>query len=594
VRLGRNIVLITAFIGLAGVAAVYLPSWKSADDGVVRILPLVARIDIDHLGAPSWDGRFVPYRNNQAQLWLYNVGTTQTQRVLDRPQNARQNFQHFLISPDGSQVAYLLESLDGASQLKILNADGSGERLLFADPKYLVVNPTSWSTDGRSIAAILSEKEDVSSVGVINVSDGSLRILYGNKSVTNAKFSPDGRFVAYEEARDVFAVSSAGGPPIPVVLHPANDTLFGWAPDGRLAFRSDRSGKNDIWTVEFQDGKVGPAPRVLWQDFNFTPLGITKAGDFYYNRSEIRNQLYAAEVDSAGGLLAPPAGTGNTRTEGKNKAPDYSPDGTFLAYVSELKESQELRVHIRTLANGAERDLPLPMPRVDQIRWYPDNSAILIRGGGSNHYGLYRLELNKDIDKSGKLTAVLTEGIGNYPAVNPTFSLDGRYLYYMALPSPDAAVLMRLDLSNGVLKEVLRPQQGFLRMFSLSPDGTQIVYDVRPPGTSRDQIYVAPLSGGQSKLLRESDSVRAWGGLAWADRKTVLFHHPDSYGVRLDDLLRVSLNGDPVQTLASTSAVIRIAMHPDGRHITWESQEWRDELLSIHNLFIKNPTFKQP
>jgi len=373
------------------------------------------------------------------------------------------------------------------------------------------------------------------------------------------------------------------------VSDPSDDRLIGWAPDGRLAFSSDRSGTRDIWTLEFHDGKITEAPKPLWKNFSAYPLGITTGGDLLYNRSEIRNGLYSADLDASGQPVAPPVGTGDERFDGNNRAPDYSPDGKSLAYVSGIKDSPTPGIHIRNLVTHAERELPLPMPQVDQIRWYPDGRAILIRGGGSNHYGFFRLA----VDKPQEPTPVLTEGVGMYPAVNPTFSPDGKYLYYLALPSPDTAALMRLDLATGTRKEVLRPKQGFLRLFAISRDGTQILFDARPPGSSRDQIYLAPLSGGQPKLLTEVDSIRAFGGLAWADTKAAFFHRPDPYGLRMDDLLRLPLDGSPPAKLASAGALIRIAVHPDGRRITWESQEWRDELLSVHNLFINNPIFQQ-
>jgi len=341
VRPGHIIILGTVLVGLAAVAAVYTPSWKSTDDGAFRILPLLASMNIDRMGPPSWDGRFVPYRNNKAELMLYNVATKESHRVLDHPASERQGILQFIASPDGSRIAYQLESLDGPGQLRIVNADGSGDRLLFTDPKYATIKPTSWSQDGQSIAAILTEKDDASSVGVIKVSDGSLRVLRRSSRLTNAMFSANSRFIAYTEARDIFVIPSAGGAPVGVVVHPANDNLLGWAPDGRLAFTSDRSGKNDIWAVEFHEGKPAQAPQVLSEDFNLTPLGITATGDLVYDRSEMENQLSTAELDAAGRLVAPPTNLGGGRYEEKNSAPDYSRDGNFLAYVSGMKGSQQ-------------------------------------------------------------------------------------------------------------------------------------------------------------------------------------------------------------------------------------------------------------
>ena len=63
-----------------------------------------------------------------------------------------------------------------------------------------------------------------------------------------ARFSPDGRFIAFDQqarggaARpDIFVVASDGSRKTPLVQHPANDLLIDWSPDGRyILFSSDR------------------------------------------------------------------------------------------------------------------------------------------------------------------------------------------------------------------------------------------------------------------------------------------------------------------------------------------------------------------
>ncbi len=90
----------------AGITAMALASaalWKSPADNSVRIQQLLMRPDIDGAGALSWDGRFLPYRNNNAELMLYRIDTGQSQRVLSQPENVRRNFLNFIASPDGSQ-----------------------------------------------------------------------------------------------------------------------------------------------------------------------------------------------------------------------------------------------------------------------------------------------------------------------------------------------------------------------------------------------------------------------------------------------------------------------------------------------------------
>ena len=92
----------------------------------------------------------------------------------------------------------------------------------------------------------------------------------------------------------------------------------------------------------------------------------------------------------------------------------------------------------------------MPLPKIDQLRWYPDGEAILLRGRDlANRYGFYRLDT-----ESVHLTPILTEGVPSHAAVNGMFSPDGKYLYYLGLPNLTLRLLMRLDLRTGKPREV--------------------------------------------------------------------------------------------------------------------------------------------
>jgi hypothetical protein len=107
--------------------------------------------------------------------------------------------------------------------------------------------------------------------------------------------------------------------------------------------------------------------------------------------------------------------------------------------------------------------------------------------------------------ETGTKSVVLAEGVARAAAANPTFSPDGKYLYYES-PATDPAspVLMRLDVASGQKQEVFRPNTGYLRLYALSPDGSQIVFNWRKES---DLLYVLPATGGEPKLLYEYPKV---------------------------------------------------------------------------------------
>lgn len=435
------------------------------DDGVVRIRPLLQRPDIDGAGAVSADGRFLPYRNTSAQLMLYNTETGQSQVVLREPENVRRNFLNFIASPDGSRIAYMLESADGGGELRVLKSDGTGEKVLFANPKYTYYNPRSWSHDGRWIGAVLWEADGFQNVAVIDAQTGSQKVLYRNDTPpANAQISPDARYVAFNEKSNVYAVAVAGGAPIEMAGGPARETLVGWAPDGRLVFSSDRSGTTDLWAVAFRDGVVQGEPEMLWKEMSMTPLGITKSGDLYFSRGNLQNDLYTAEL-SNGKFVKAPALLPRTRFQGKNHSPDYSPDGKTLAYVSPGEDGGGQAIRLRTLTTGDEREIVLNMIRVNQLRWYRDGKALLVQGGHNGKLGFFRV-LN-----DGRTVAepnLILEVAQPHLASNPTFSVDGGSLYYDLVEGTNQAAVVRVDLETGSVTRVVETNEGLVRMFSIS------------------------------------------------------------------------------------------------------------------------------
>jgi len=86
-----------------------------------------------------------------------------------------------------------------------------------------------------------------------------------------ARFSPDGRWIAYsgqyDGNQDVYVIPAQGGEPKRLTYHPGGDGVVDWTPDGRIMYRhAGQSGlfDNNIYTVSPE----GDYPR---------PLGLDKA-----------------------------------------------------------------------------------------------------------------------------------------------------------------------------------------------------------------------------------------------------------------------------------------------------------------------------
>src|SRR5204862_89785 len=71
------------------------------------------------------------------------------------------------------------------------------------------------------------------------------RLTTGSGEEYGPRFSPDGSMIAftgqYEGNSDVYVVPATGGVPKRLTYHPDDDEVVGWAPGGRILFRSTRS-----------------------------------------------------------------------------------------------------------------------------------------------------------------------------------------------------------------------------------------------------------------------------------------------------------------------------------------------------------------
>ncbi len=173
------------------------------------------------------------------------------------------------LSPDGKRIVYsvdpypvarlMVAELDGTHGLQL--SDGSS-------PVWL----GRWSPDGKQIAFTWRDKSGASDVWIMNA-DGTERrqishIPAAEGHVEWPVWSPDGRQLAVQVGRyskqentaHIWIVDAATGAAHKLAAHdqPYLDETPSWFPDGkRIAFQSNRTGRVETWTMNVD----GSAPR---------------------------------------------------------------------------------------------------------------------------------------------------------------------------------------------------------------------------------------------------------------------------------------------------------------------------------------------
>jgi len=223
-----------------------------------------------------------------------------------------------------------------------------------------------------------------------------------------ARFSPDGRWIAFDSqvdadsvSRDIFIVSVDGQLEVPVVRHSANDHLLEWAPDGQsILFVSDRGGTWDLWAAPVREGRPTGPPAMIRRNIGpvSTSAGFTKDGSLHYVLKGWDDDVYLATLEGPGKV-------GHTARVATKIAYDssvqWSPDGRSLVYARAaadgVVDSRYVLV-LRDTDTGSERSHASPVTRfhVFTPHWAPDGRAVVsagrhegYRGARSDSQGLY-------------------------------------------------------------------------------------------------------------------------------------------------------------------------------------------------------------
>ena len=554
-------------------------------------------------GGISADGRWLSFTDwTDGNLALFETNTSEIRYLTDKGSwsDSFEFASTSAVSPDGSHVAYNWWTRKFAFELRITGEGKSQSRVIYHPDEVFDKEPIPhcWSPDGQHVAVAVRTGANAYNIALITVKNGSRKTLgsIAAHSIGRMAFSPSGEYLAFEARtgertphRKLFLLSGDGVQHEVLSSPSADDQLLGWSPGGdSIAYVSDRDGTLDLWVHPIHEGVPGASSRHVWQRLGseIDPLGIAADGSIYFSTLERRDDLYLARFNADRTRLEAP----EILTHGVAPfiAPDWSPDGKLLSYLSyqgsdPLVSFASIPV-FRSLVDGGERRLPAWEDRrstigagvVTQPLWAPDGKFVMLLGSG----GMSLL----DTDTGARRT--IGEPRGWFSWIG-AWSDDAQSVFRLRedqvwsnLPGNDSIgrwTILRQDLNTGIETElasypfVPHPEQAM----SLSPDGRRLAFLGGSLAPNTDvAIYVMPVDGGPADPLYQVSYPDLLLGLDWsADGRDLIFGATNT-GSGLDEfeLWSVAASGGRPKSLGLKMEGVRLiglSVHPRGEYIAF-------------------------
>jgi Tol biopolymer transport system component len=556
--------------------------------------------ELDITARISPDGRSLARTNwTTGDLSILDIATGKARNLTDKgPFTKSPEFAITMAwSPDGKHIAYGWMKAPNDVEVRLVSLDNPVPRTIFKvdHPELEGPFPIDWTPDGKAVLINIEEVKGPKwygaggKIGLVSVADGSVRILKDLGSVENwrggifsPRISPDGRWIAYSFQTgdppncDIFLLSADGKKEGVLVEHPAQDSFFGWAPDGNsILFSSDRTGALDAYVLRVKDGKAVGQPELVKKDIGeASPHGISRDGTFYYMVTKGAENVYLVRFDPDRKKILdqPPAPV--PHLGGTSHSPAFSPDGKSLAFVSERGIQFRVRpvLCVRSLETGKDREFRPEISGLKQLRWSPDGSSILfLATPEDNHSQVCSINMG-----TGQVTIIFRCGLPNMVEgiESADWSRDGRSIYYVLRNYKEkVSRLLVRECEKGSENELFRGPQGETQFgTALSPDGKQLAILFRSWDPVLDVILrIMPVGGGEPRDLHKFGSAANVGHIAWTPDGKAILAAVTIGEKNTRSLWRVSADSGAAEDLGLGMPIKRISIHPDGRQIAVSS-----------------------
>jgi Tol biopolymer transport system component/DNA-binding winged helix-turn-helix (wHTH) protein len=533
----------------------------------MRVIPFTTTPGAELEPTFSPDGKAIAFlwdqgASDKTDLYVKLIGAEQPLRITHR----EGGICNAAWSPDGRYLAF--QSDGNSPGTFIVPALTGPERKVSTQATCLGL---SWSPDGKYLA-FPGKDSPARPWRIATLSLDTLEerwVTFPEANIVGDHqpcFAPDSKTIAYMRIRnewvtDLYMSSIEGGEARRLTYD--NTVMWGcsWARDGQsVVISSHRGGDAGLWRVSLAGGS--PERLAVGSPTAFYPAISAQGDRLAYRNGSLHTNIWHIELD--GGRRAVGPAKPLMRSNVSEDAPQFSPDGTQVAFSSQRSGSPEVWV---ARADGTDA---IQLTSLNNLsgspRWSPDGKFIAFDSRVGNHSQIFVIR------GVGGAPRQLTTG--DFDAWVPSWSRDGQWIYFASdrlIPRQ----LFKISLSGG------EPIQVTSRGGSLgfeSRDGSELIYCKDHDGG----LWKMPLpSGPETRIL---DANLDWG--RWA------LHGNGIYFIDATSPKPViSLFDFATQTISRIATVEKALYHgipafdvsPDARTILFAQVEKETDIMLVEN-----------